>query len=130
MQNKRINFIDLAKGIAIFLVVVGHIETIPFIKSTIYSFHIPLFFLLSGYFVDFSKDFGFQVKKMFRSLIVPYLVIGVIWLIINPLANGLNANTLEVFLYVPLVIWRLGGEIHSVGAICRYCLGQRCFCYG
>ena len=45
----RSNFIDIVKGIGIFLVVLGHQNTI--LTQEIYSFHMPLFFFLSGIFI-------------------------------------------------------------------------------
>ena len=57
---QRIRFFDIAKGIAILAVVLGHsaIEandfmpshTAQIILSLCFSFHMPLFFILSGYF--------------------------------------------------------------------------------
>lgn len=46
----RLTWVDIAKGLAIILVIIGH--TAPFgsiARNTIFSFHMPLFFLLSGY---------------------------------------------------------------------------------
>ena len=45
--SKRETHIDIAKGIAICLMVYGHVETIG--MGFIYLFHMPLFFILSGY---------------------------------------------------------------------------------
>ena len=48
---KRIDHLDIAEGIAIFLVVLGHVVLTfdtPFWRLAIYSFHMPLFFLVSG----------------------------------------------------------------------------------
>ena len=59
----RQDWLDLTKGIAILLVVIGHVfrgytaaglfpeyqTAFAYIDYTIYSFHMPLFFLLSGY---------------------------------------------------------------------------------
>lgn len=48
---KRLDYLDIAKGIAIFLVVMGHavlaFDT-PYWRLAIYAFHMPLFFLVSG----------------------------------------------------------------------------------
>jgi len=49
-DNKRVDWIDVARGIAILLVIIGH--TVPFESFTrviIYSMHMPIFFILSGY---------------------------------------------------------------------------------
>ena len=47
--KKRIEYIDIAKGIGMILVVIGHcINDKTFPGTWIYSFHMPLFFVLSG----------------------------------------------------------------------------------
>lgn len=49
MESKRIEAIDIAKGFGIFLVVIGHfINMSSYPGRVIYSFHMPLFFFLSG----------------------------------------------------------------------------------
>ena len=48
-MTKRIEWIDIAKGIGIILVVIGHISQIEVLNDIIYSFHMPLFFIISGY---------------------------------------------------------------------------------
>lgn len=45
-MSKRIEWIDIAKGIGIILVIFGHIISPSNFRTWIYSFHIPLFFLL------------------------------------------------------------------------------------
>jgi len=63
--------IDIAKGIGIFLVLWGHTQCA--IKPYIYVFHMPLFFLLSGYVFN-NKDSVIETfKKKIRSLGVPFL---------------------------------------------------------
>jgi fucose 4-O-acetylase-like acetyltransferase len=45
----------------------------PFAYQVIYSFHMPLFFFLSGYFLKTSIPFFNFVKNRFNSLLKPYL---------------------------------------------------------
>ena len=74
-MSKRIEYLDIARGIGILLVVLGHndFEAISlFIHQVIYSFHIPLFFFLSGYFIHTSISFFDFFKKRFNSLLKPY----------------------------------------------------------
>lgn len=74
-MSKRIEYLDIARGIGILLVVLGHndFEAISlFIHQVIYSFHIPLFFFLSGYFINASISFFDFFKKRFNSLLKPY----------------------------------------------------------
>ncbi len=73
---KRIEYIDIARGIGILLVVLGHNDfgyISPFGYQVIYSFHMPLFFFLSGFFLNPSIPFFEFFKKRFNSLLKPYL---------------------------------------------------------
>lgn len=55
-ENSSIN---IFKGVLILLVIIGHILIGPlndnFIRFIIYSFHMPLFFFISGYLIKFDK---------------------------------------------------------------------------
>ena len=65
--------IDITKGIGILLVIVGHTGGKPeFIGHWIYSFHMPLFFLLGGY-LSKPTTTAYRIKKDFSRLISPYL---------------------------------------------------------
>lgn len=69
-EDKRDQSLDIMKGIGILLVVFAHV----FHKSEIiYQFHMPLFFILSGAAMIYSKS-GFSLKKKAKSLLVPYFV--------------------------------------------------------
>ena len=73
MERKR--YIDVAKGIGIFLVVWGHHPNHFFFKY-IYTFHVPLFFLLSG--LTFSLKDSVSIKayayKRAQRLLKPYFM--------------------------------------------------------
>lgn len=74
-QGKRIAAIDVAKGIGILLVVFAHIVGFNLSNTIIYSFHMPLFFILSGMVMNVEKYRSFKcfIKNKLKSLIVPYL---------------------------------------------------------
>ena len=74
-MSKRIEYLDIAKGIGILLVVLGHndFEVISlFVQRLIYSFHMPLFFFLSGYFLNTAVPFFDFIKKRFNTLMKPF----------------------------------------------------------
>ncbi|MBI4649986.1 acyltransferase family protein [Candidatus Desantisbacteria bacterium] len=74
--ESRIDWIDNAKALGIFLVLLGHQDISPLIRQWIYSFHMPLFFFLSGFLFNFekySKDRTF-FKRKFHTLLVPYFI--------------------------------------------------------
>lgn len=73
---RRIEYLDIAKGIGILLVVLGHNDfgaISPFFRQVIYSFHVPLFFFLSGYFINVSISLFDYFKKRFHGVLKPYL---------------------------------------------------------
>lgn len=89
-MNNRIEYIDILRGFAIFLVTLGHVlEKSGYHESPlfafIYSFHMPLFFCISGYVCALSSDKrkfvgsstgggnSFILKKL-KFILVPYLV--------------------------------------------------------
>ncbi len=73
---RRIDWIDVAKGIGIILVVFAHINFTPAILDTIYSFHMPLFFIISGILFNKQKYSSFWIflKRKLQTLICPYVL--------------------------------------------------------
>lgn len=80
-SGQRIEWVDILKGIAILLVVVGHTEYAEGAsnpgKTLIYSFHMALFFMLSGYTAALSLSrhphLGRFIWRRFLSIMVPYI---------------------------------------------------------
>ncbi len=74
----RLEFVDVAKGIAMICIVLGHMG-ISGINRFVFTFHVPVFFLISGYFVSAEGKISSFITKKLRTLIVPYyLTCGVI----------------------------------------------------
>lgn len=48
MKKNRMTYLDMAKGIGILFMIVGHTISLGWQKDLIYSFHMPLFFVCSG----------------------------------------------------------------------------------
>lgn len=68
--------LDTVKGIGILLVVLGHTSSL--LHDWIYSFHMPLFFVLAGIFHKNEKSYKDFLKKKVGSILVPYFVFGVL----------------------------------------------------
>lgn len=91
-MTSRIYWIDALKAMAIILVVIGHtpgIQGYNNLVKYIYSFHIPLFFLISGVLFGYEsvgKTLLLFLQKQARTLLVPYFVGGLLtyipWLLI------------------------------------------------
>lgn len=74
----RYSQIDIAKGIGIILIVQGHYWVLFYglgeVFNVIYSFHVPLFFFLSGIFMDYSDSLSQTAIKKSDSYLKPYFV--------------------------------------------------------
>ena len=80
-MNNRIIWVDIAKGIGVFLVVIGHMPSFPeWLRAWIFSFHMPLFFLLSGYTKKDDKHLSVKdlIVKAFRRNVKPYFYYSII----------------------------------------------------
>lgn len=79
MYKQRIAYIDLVKGIGILCVLFGHlIPNDGIVKPAIYSFHMPLFFILTGILLK-KESIQIKVSKKFHQVIIPYIVWGLIF---------------------------------------------------
>jgi len=68
--------VDIAKGIGIILVVMGHNDFAlisPFAHKLIYSFHMPMFFFMSGMFFKPDIPFSTFVRQRFNRVLRPFL---------------------------------------------------------
>ncbi|OZA27614.1 MAG: hypothetical protein B7X93_08785 [Hydrogenophilales bacterium 17-61-9] len=76
-RMKRLTHVDTMKAIGIVLVVIGHSPGLnPFIKNVIYSFHMPLFFFISGVLLSeqkMSMTYRENLSSLWKGLGIPYL---------------------------------------------------------
>lgn len=102
LMRDRLHWVDYAKGIGIFLVVVGHVLRglvnssilqpsflVGFVDRWIYGFHMPLFFFISGLFVkrSLSKPFkDFLLDKLY-VIAYPYFLWSLIQMSTQALAS-------------------------------------------
>jgi acyltransferase len=76
MSKIRHSWIDIAKGIGIILVVYGHALSAQSLRFIIYSFHMPLFFFLSGLVFTYRPEerVWHFIKKNAKNILIPYVV--------------------------------------------------------
>ena len=80
-MQERIIWIDSLRSIGILAVILGHI-TSP-LGYFIYSWHMPLFFFLGGFFLKYELSTTEFIRKDFKRLIIPYLIFAIAALIIE-----------------------------------------------
>mgnify|MGYP003627653369 CR=1 FL=1 len=127
-MKKNIDWVNNAKGIGIILVVFGHVwrgiqakgllnnTTFLFIDDIIYSFHMPLFFLISGFFIEKSLSKYSRkelLKNKLKTLMYPYFVWSIIQILVNIILSKYTNNTTDLWavlkiIYLPIApFWYL-----------------------
>jgi fucose 4-O-acetylase-like acetyltransferase len=114
MENRRIEFIDIMKGIGIILVVVGHISQLNILNTWIFSFHMPLFFFISGITFSVSKKENF-IRKKVNKILIPYFIFSLLtfiyWSVIERKLRGDTTSILSQFIGI---FTSQGGEYNHV----------------
>ncbi len=133
MVNSRIEHIDIAKGIAIISVIIGHLG-ISSVNRFVFTYDLPVFLVVSGYFMNQKHSIKEYTFRKIKALMVPYAVTclliiglgtikGIIlgdgvqagsrWLIASIYGSG---NTYDVPFYIPQIgaIWYLPASCISM----------------
>lgn len=79
MSGKRIEWLDIAKGIGIFLVVYAHARA-PY-NRYIYNFHMPFFFLISGMLYKSGGDLKKYIVRKIQTLYIPFVFWNLLFII-------------------------------------------------
>ena len=87
-MKERLISPDFIKGFCIILMVYGHITQIGtmanyqnYLAKVIYTFHMPLFLIISGYFFNISLNLKSQVNKILKKIAIPYVIFTTLYLI-------------------------------------------------
>lgn len=80
MSSGRIQYLDIAKGIGIILMVMGHASFGEGFSHYIHGFHMPLFFFVSGLLFTFKPDksWGEVFAGKCRTILIPYAFFGLL----------------------------------------------------
>lgn len=117
MAEKRIEWVDIAKGIGIICVVIGHTEiSDTLFGRIIYLFHMPLFFYISGYLYKKQENMKAHLKNKSIQLLIPYFVFLFIFTPVNGLSDLLNNTSLSISDIISFVLKILSGGKNIGGA--------------
>ena len=101
--------IDITKGIAIVLMIIGHctlFNGVP--RYVIFTFHMPLFFIFSGYFYR-NKPLLDAIKQGIHRLVIPYLSYAIITETIYFLLNEK-----DIIICLQEILFAHGGPKHTI----------------
>lgn len=113
MATKRFPYLDNIKGLLIILVVVGH--AIQYCLPTyemnivfrfIYSFHMPLFFFVSGYLANRGRWDSNVIRRRAIQLLIPFAA----WAFVAPLLKTGSMDvtvSLQTLIYPDKGLWFL-----------------------
>lgn len=105
MKNRvRLSYVDTAKFIAIFFIMIGHSNLNTSLSHFLFSFHVPLFFVLYGLVFEpkTNLSWGGQFNGLFFKVIVPYFLYSFI------LGEGIGPKSIACFSY---------GSIQTIGQV-------------
>lgn len=104
MATNRIDWIDAAKGIGILLVMFGHCWLSAEYTYWLTAFHMPLFFILSGYTFSTKRPFTDFLHAKAKTLLIPYAAFALFYTVFYTLLSRTHGggfdpvNELRLFL--------------------------------
>ena len=124
-MQKRMNWIDVAKGICMIAIVLGHLNH-EWINRVVFSFHLPVLFILAGYTMEEQKSSSDYLNDKFNKLMKPYILTCIIICIADVIRSFLNMDYsisgITNIIYRDLQrSWMASGSIQTIG---NYDLGS------
>lgn len=92
-EKRRMLFLDMAKGISIILVMMGHSCGFPFGGVYFTTFAMPLFFFVSGYTYKSGRSYGENMKRRAKRLLIPYFGYSLLLFVLYAVKELLTGNT-------------------------------------
>lgn len=114
--KERINWIDYAKALGVFWVIMGHTYKGYALIGWIYSFHMPLFFFLSGITLRIEEiSYKSFFKKRAKSLLMPYILYSMAYIVLEAVKGFLNGNIRGTIKYFFKDSFWVRGEQVTIG---------------
>lgn len=65
ISAKRFRYLDIARGIAMISIVLGHLG-VSDINRVVFTYHLPIFYLITGYFLKTSGTKSAFIRKKLK----------------------------------------------------------------
>src|SRR3989338_7747283 len=99
-KNKRIGWIDIARGVGVLSIIFSHTGYLPlssYFTPVIHTFMIPVFLFIGGYlfqpganFLSFAKN---KINKLLGAYVIFFLISSIIWFFIR---SGDSSSILDI----------------------------------
>lgn len=87
-DSTRMIDVDLARVIGLIAVVAGHVWPVGPFADVVFAWHVPLFFVLTGWLWSEGRPLRQEIRKRVETLLVPYaawlVVIGAVFVVAVP----------------------------------------------
>ncbi len=109
MEN-RLTYLDSAKGIGIILIILGHVlPSNNYIRNWIYSFHVPLFFIISGMLLSYKSSWIYKDKKSIiknkaKQILYPYATFSMLAIFIMFLQEVIRLLLFNNASFAPILV--------------------------
>lgn len=110
----RVKYFDIAKGIGILCIIAGHMGNAA-INNFVFTFHVPIFFLISGYFLKNNTSLKEFAAKKYKQLIYPYIITCICIIVGVTLSNIIRTRSLE-YLVEDVKTWFIA-SVYGSGSI-------------
>ena len=127
MASERNQFVDVMRGIAMLLVVLGHTMTgstvgsqDSFLFNIVWSLQMPLFFLISGYVTRYSRgiDSGVDLLKYIKRRTLAYMLPWFVWsFVVRGIILGMHD-----FLNIKWLLWNMDSGYWFLVTIWTICM--------
>jgi acyltransferase len=132
-SDGRVFWIDVARAVGIFLIVFSHLNQSGFSEAFLWTFHVPLFFFISGYLTKPQTD-GEFLGNVTRKLVLPYIYVYAVTVLVTVVLRsdydlhsilrtlaGVAYGTRSYPYFVNDALWFLPGLI-TVEALYTFCV--------
>ena len=103
---KRLDYVDIAKGICILLVMLGHctagteLRVNSFFIQWIYSFHVMGFFVITGFVMEHIHEHERSLKRIlisnFKGIMIPYYVFQLCYIVLYAVKHNERVDWLHI----------------------------------
>ena len=105
MMRERNKELDVLKSLGIFLMIFDHVGWGEVVHTYIQSFHMPLFFIVSGYLWVSDRNTKTIAYKRIKTVLVPYICFSFFYLLILICGSFLEINNASIVLAIRAILF-------------------------